>query len=158
DSPAQKDYVRTSVSSVETRTRMGARHRSRNRPVRHIWESTQLMEARFASEDAEPPSRVADAPLILRNGSPSAVRTQRPASSPAFFTPSAPAPKPHAPARREHFPISPASHAFRRRFFPGASAADWNDWRWQARSRVRDYATLSRILNLSQDEADAIQR
>jgi lysine 2,3-aminomutase len=114
------------------------------------------MEARFAAEDAEPPSRAADASLILRNGS-SAVRTERPASSPAFFSPSAPAPRAKAPARREAFPISPASHAFRRRFFPDATAAEWNDWRWQARARVRDFATLSRIINLSADEASAIQ-
>ncbi len=113
------------------------------------------MEARFAAEDAEPPSRAADA-LILRDR-PSATRTDLPASSPAFFTPATPAPKPARAARGERFPISPRSHEFRRRFFPGASAADWNDWRWQLRHRVRDLAGLARIINLSDDEADAIR-
>ena len=27
---------------------------------------------------------------------------------------------------------------FRAQFFPGASFADWNDWQWQLRHRLRD--------------------
>src|SRR5262249_59296259 len=38
------------------------------------------------------------------------------------------------------------------------TAADWNDWRWQVRSRVKDFAGLARIINLSADEAEAIRR
>lgn len=56
------------------------------------------------------------------------------------------------------FPQSERSRAFRRRFFPDASAADWNDWRWQLRHRVRDLHGLSRILRLSGDERDALVR
>src|SRR5881397_2376247 len=56
------------------------------------------------------------------------------------------------------FPISPNSDAFRRRFFSQASAADWNDWRWQARNRVKDLEGISRILVLSEDECEAIRR
>ena len=41
---------------------------------------------------------------------------------------------------------------FRRRFFPDATVADWNDWRWQVRHRIRNMDNLSRILQLSQDE------
>src|SRR5690242_15129963 len=40
---------------------------------------------------------------------------------------------PRRPGRRERFPVGPEARAFRRRFFPAASAPDWNDWRWQAR-------------------------
>ena len=36
--------------------------------------------------------------------------------------------------------------AFRRRAFPDASAADWNDWRWQLRHRARTAAEWSRVL------------
>lgn len=52
--------------------------------------------------------------------------------------------------------ISPRSDEFRRRFFPDATIADWNDWRWQLRSRVRDLATLQRIFDLSDDEEQAM--
>jgi lysine 2,3-aminomutase len=41
---------------------------------------------------------------------------------------------------------------FRRRFFPDATVADWNDWRWQVRHRIRNMDNLSRIIQLSQDE------
>ncbi|MBX6321057.1 MAG: KamA family radical SAM protein [Rhodospirillaceae bacterium] len=115
------------------------------------------MEARFASEDPEPPSRAAD-PLVLRDR-PSATRTDLPASSPAFFTPASAASRPRrAPPRSERFPISPRSRDFRRRFFPDVSATEWNDWRWQLRNRVRDLAGLARIVNLSEDEASASRR
>jgi lysine 2,3-aminomutase len=56
------------------------------------------------------------------------------------------------------FPQSERSRLFRRRFFPAASATDWNDWRWQLRSRVRDLAGLSRIIRLSAEEHDAVAR
>ena len=41
---------------------------------------------------------------------------------------------------------------FRRRFYPDAAVADWNDWRWQVRHRIRNMENLSRILQLSEDE------
>jgi lysine 2,3-aminomutase len=41
---------------------------------------------------------------------------------------------------------------FRRRFFPDATVADWNDWRWQVRHRIRNMDNLGRILQLSEDE------
>jgi lysine 2,3-aminomutase len=41
---------------------------------------------------------------------------------------------------------------FLRRFFPGASLADWNDWRWQLAHRITDINALSRFLRLSDDE------
>ena len=42
--------------------------------------------------------------------------------------------------------------SFCERFFPEATCADWNDWRWQLRHSIRDIDTLSRFLRLSDDE------
>ncbi|MFH1077181.1 MAG: KamA family radical SAM protein [Pseudomonadota bacterium] len=46
---------------------------------------------------------------------------------------------------------------FRRRFFPSASSADWNDWRWQLQHRITHLQELERILELSDNELKAIQ-
>ncbi len=48
--------------------------------------------------------------------------------------------------------------AFRRRYFPEARRGDWNDWRWQLRSRFRDLERLAEVVRLSFDEESAIQR
>lgn len=56
------------------------------------------------------------------------------------------------------FPASERSRAFRRKFFPDATAADWNDWRWQFRHRIRDLGTLARFIRLSDDETAAVAR
>lgn len=50
------------------------------------------------------------------------------------------------------------STAFRRKFFPGVAAAEWNDWRWQLRNRIRDRDGLERIFALSPDESAALAR
>lgn len=55
------------------------------------------------------------------------------------------------------FPISRQTQEFRRRFFPSASIAEWNDWRWQARSRIRSLPDLSRVFALSEDERSAVE-
>jgi len=55
------------------------------------------------------------------------------------------------------FPINPSANAFRRRFFPGASVADWNDWHWQLRNRIADLDGLAGIIQLSEEESKAIQ-
>ncbi|MEZ5670669.1 MAG: KamA family radical SAM protein [Alphaproteobacteria bacterium] len=61
------------------------------------------------------------------------------------------------PVRRtEPFPISPDSRAFRRRHFPEATHAEWNDWRWQLRHRIRSLAQLERVFALSADERAAV--
>lgn len=59
---------------------------------------------------------------------------------------------------RATFPSSPASRSFRRRFWPEASAADWADWRWQMRARIRTAAELERVFRLSEDERSAVRR
>src|SRR6476646_12123260 len=74
---------------------------------------------------------------------------------------------PHSPAfpslgavvtRLERFPIGPATRAFPKRFYPEVELGQWNDWRWQARSRIRTLAELERIFELSEDERDAVVR
>jgi lysine 2,3-aminomutase len=52
----------------------------------------------------------------------------------------------------EDFIISPQSRALRNRAFPDVTDAQWNDWKWQLRSRIRDVSQLAQILNLTDDE------
>jgi lysine 2,3-aminomutase len=61
-------------------------------------------------------------------------------------------------ARLERFPVGPQTRAFRKRYFPDIELADWNDWRWQARARIRTLSELERIFVLSEDERDAVAR
>lgn len=48
--------------------------------------------------------------------------------------------------------------AFRRRHFPTASLREWNDWRWQLQSRIKDAPALERIMRLSDAERAGIAR
>src|SRR4029079_8914429 len=50
--------------------------------------------------------------------------------------------------RLERFPVGPQTRAFRKRFYPEIDAAQWNDWRWQARSRIRTLAERERIFGV----------
>ncbi len=52
--------------------------------------------------------------------------------------------------------INPVTDAFRRRYFPAATAADWNDYRWQLRHRLTSMRDLSRVLVLSTAERAAL--
>jgi lysine 2,3-aminomutase len=65
---------------------------------------------------------------------------------------------PRRRASAPKFPISERTNAFRKRFFPEATLAEWNDWHWQVRNRIRSLDGLSRILELSEDERTAIER
>ncbi len=47
---------------------------------------------------------------------------------------------------------------FRRKFFPGISAKQWNDWHWQVSHRIRAAARLKEMLVLSEDEALALNQ
>lgn len=76
--------------------------------------------------------------------------------------PSAPAPAQHARAqrpaeKRERFPAGEATQVFRRQFFPTATKADWDDWRWQMRNRIRTLDGLERIFTLTDDEREAVR-
>lgn len=65
-----------------------------------------------------------------------------------------------APVRKPllRFPVNPDTRAFYRRFYPGTTTAEWNDWRWQMRTRIRDLKELSRVFVLSDDERSAVER
>ncbi|MGD8574451.1 MAG: KamA family radical SAM protein [Gammaproteobacteria bacterium] len=98
-------------------------------------------------DDAEPPGSAAWYGVSTRGGATPVVelnprRTRPPKASPA----------------RPRFPVSERSDAFRRRFYPDAARSDWNDWRWQARHRVRTLEHLARLIHLSEDERQAIRR
>lgn len=69
----------------------------------------------------------------------------------AVPTPSAKASTPH------RFPLSLHSREFKKKFYPEASVAEWNDWKWQVRHRIKNLKELSRIIQLSEDERSAIE-
>lgn len=52
-----------------------------------------------------------------------------------------------------HERVLPGSVLDRRaELFPGATDAEWNDWRWQMRHAIRDASTLARLLPLTESE------
>ena len=63
-----------------------------------------------------------------------------------------------APAARARFVVSPLSNEFRKRHFPGVKTAEWNDWRWQNRNRIRSLEQLARVVDVTDDERAAIER
>jgi len=56
------------------------------------------------------------------------------------------------------FPVGEETRAFYHRFYPGTTSADWNDWHWQFRSRIRSAADLERVFVLSDEERIAATR
>jgi len=60
--------------------------------------------------------------------------------------------------RSPRFPISRTATEFRRKYFPAATSAEWNDWRWQLRNRIRSLDELSRIFELSDSERQAVEQ
>lgn len=46
--------------------------------------------------------------------------------------------------------------SFRKKYFPSVSSAEWNNWQWQLGNRIRDLDSLRRLINLSEDEINAI--
>lgn len=63
-----------------------------------------------------------------------------------------------SPRTALRFPVGPETRSFYRRFYPGTSTIEWNDWRWQMRARIRGLAELERIFRLSRDEHAAVGR
>lgn len=51
---------------------------------------------------------------------------------------------------------STTSEAFRRQWYPSVSAAEWNDWRWQLRNRLSSYEQISRLIQLTPQETEAL--
>jgi lysine 2,3-aminomutase len=56
------------------------------------------------------------------------------------------------------FPVNPDTKAFYRRFYPGTTTAEWNDWHWQFQARIRSLANLEEVFVLSEDERAAAIR
>src|SRR5215207_1729923 len=104
------------------------------------------------AEAEEPPSRPKAASQLLTN-SHSLINPHSPAKALPGGTPQL-----DVVVRLERFPVGPMARAFRKRFYPEVDAAQWNDWRWQARARIRTLAELERIFVLSDDERDAVTR
>lgn len=110
-----------------------------------------MSSASWLSEDIEPPGRQTG-PAGL---------TQQASSHPSPCVKSAVSPpSPIAPFEVLHalprFKVSARSKAFRSRFFPSATAAEWNDWRWQIANRICRPEGLERILRLSEEERAAL--
>ena len=57
-----------------------------------------------------------------------------------------------APARVEN----PRTTLFRERFFPDAADAEWDDWKWQSRHRIRTLDQFEKMLELSPEERDVL--
>lgn len=89
---------------------------------------------------------------------PSRQERVEPAAIPNTVITSLPTAKLEAPARKKalRFPVNTDTRAFYRRFYPDTTSADWNDWRWQLRTRIRTLADLERVFVLSKDERDAV--
>jgi lysine 2,3-aminomutase len=92
---------------------------------------------------------------------PGAVRAKSGVSSGTQSDPAKVLPRIGAPPKGKtalRFPVGAETRAFYRRFYPGTSTVEWNDWHWQFRTRIRTLAELTRIFRLSADEQDAVSR
>src|SRR5579872_1220120 len=103
--------------------------------------NVQLLRGR----DLRPPSRRAHISSVASES-----------SLPTELTP----PHTEGPNRKKilRFPVNRETRAFYRRFYPETTSAEWNDWRWQLRSRIRTLSELERVFALSEDEQSAVSR
>ncbi|WP_051261638.1 KamA family radical SAM protein [Desulfovibrio inopinatus] len=62
----------------------------------------------------------------------------------------------HGRGMRGVFPFSANSREFRDVWYPNVTDAQWNDWRWQLKSRLHSLQDFRRIFDLSQDEIVAL--
>jgi lysine 2,3-aminomutase len=58
------------------------------------------------------------------------------------------------PSRRPT--VTDLRRQFRKRYYPNVTRKQWDDWHWQLANRITDISDLSRILNLSAAEQDAL--
>ncbi len=98
-------------------------------------------------EEAEPPGRLTD--IVGLNQYSEHVGTSLNTLYPPTAVPARPVP-------RLTFLSDSRSRAFRKRFFPDITLKEWQDWHWQLRNRIRDMATLGRMIRLSEDERHAM--
>jgi lysine 2,3-aminomutase len=61
------------------------------------------------------------------------------------------------PARHRVLKMSPWCREFRSVFFPEATDLQWSDWRWQIQNRIRDLATVRRMIRLTTEEEKALE-
>lgn len=54
--------------------------------------------------------------------------------------------------------VHAARNTFRKRYFPGVTQQQWNDWRWQLKNRITSIEDISRIIRLSPIEQEAFSR
>jgi lysine 2,3-aminomutase len=104
--------------------------------------------SKLLSLEEEPPS-LAQAELSLRKSS---------LKQPDNHVHGNGAPVQLVPAARARFVVSPAANEFRKRHFPGVKTAEWNDWRWQNRNRIRTLKQLERMVAVTEEERAAILR
>lgn len=97
-----------------------------------------VLEEVAPEENEEPPSRFHASAVATRNHRKTNEFTEEFAENPC--------------------PISQQSARFMRKHFPHATQAEWNDWRWQLRNRIRSLEGLERIFKLSDDERDTVAR
>ena len=103
----------------------------------------------LSTEEAEPPGTM---PVVQDIAELAGFRT----TIPQFTSYSRPTRKPSPVLPR--FTVSSRSEEFRARFFPLATSAEWCDWRWQMRNRVRSLEDLEKVIRLNPDERTAISR
>ena len=60
------------------------------------------------------------------------------------------------PAGGPNIPLSPAEERVIK-LFPGATLADWEDWRWQIRNRFRTFDQISKLMKLSPQEERGVK-
>ncbi len=53
---------------------------------------------------------------------------------------------------------SPRCRAFRKAFYRDVTDKQWNDWRWHARNRIRTREQLEKMLELSSEEREGLER
>ena len=54
------------------------------------------------------------------------------------------------------FPVNPDTQSLLSALLSRHDPAEWNDWRWQMRTRIRTLDELARIFTLSEDEHAAV--
>jgi lysine 2,3-aminomutase len=65
--------------------------------------------------------------------------------------------RPEAAATNRNIRMNPRCREFRKLFFPQASDTQWSDWRWQIKNRIRNLATLRRMISLTAEEETALE-
>ena len=108
-------------------------------------------EAKPSSEESEPPGRMPDFAGMKRAES----SVQQSSRSHVVFFNRPEKPRHAVQSTPRSFIISPRSRAFYKRFFPGITSAEWNDWQWQLCNRITDIKGLSRHIALSDRESKA---